>query len=111
VRAVRELGARPDKVCLTTRAQCDLWAEDLTKKDVCDAICDWIDAGEPVEQITTEHVSQHKGEPAYVMVPRVGDAQLYVKVTIVNLGEWKETLLVISSHRPDRQSEGREKAR
>lgn len=86
---------------MTTRAKCDLWAEDLTKEDVCDAICDWIDAGKPVEQIATEHVPEHKGEPAYVMVPKVGNEELYVKVTIVDLGRWQEKLLIISSHRHD----------
>ena len=87
---------------MTTRAKCDLWAEDLTKEDVCDAICDWIDAGKPVQQITTQHVAEHEGEPAYVMVPEVSGAELYVKVTIIDRGEWQEKLLLISSHRHGR---------
>jgi hypothetical protein len=102
VQTIRELAAHPDRVRLTMRAKSDLWAEHLTKEDVCDAICDWIDAGKPLGVITTEHVAEHKGEPAYEMLPRVGDAELYVKVTIVDLGEWQEKLLIISSHRPNR---------
>jgi hypothetical protein len=102
VQAIRKLAAQPDRVRLTTRAQCDLWAEHLTKEDVCDAVCDWIAAGRPVVSITTEHVVEHRGEPAYEMLPRVGDAELYVKVAIADLGEWQEKLLIISSHRPAR---------
>jgi len=100
VQTIRGLAARPERVRVTTRAQCDLWAEHLTKEDVCDAICDWIDAGKPVTAITTQHVPEHKGEPAYVMAPEVSDAELYVKVTVMGPGEWNEKLLIISSHRP-----------
>lgn len=102
VQTIRDLAERPDRVRLTKRAMYDLWAEHLTKEDVCDAICEWIDAGKRVEQITTQHVPEHKGEPQYLMVPKIGDAEVYVKVTIVDPGEWKEKLLIISSHRPDR---------
>ena len=102
VQTIRELAARLDTVRVTTRAECDLWAEHLTKEDVCDAICDWIDASKPVEQVTTRYVPEHRGEPAYVMAPEVGGMELYVKVTIVDPGEWKEKLLIISSHRPER---------
>jgi len=102
VQTIRELAGQLDRVRLTMRAQCDLWAEHLTKENVCDAICDWIDAGKPVGVITTAHVAEHRGEPAYEMLPQVGDAELYVKVTIVDLGDWQEKLLIISSHRPDR---------
>ena len=79
-----------------------MWAEGLTKEDVCDAICDWIEAGRPVAEITTEYVPEHKGEPAYVMTPKINDVDFYVKVTIIDAGEWREQLLIISTHRPDR---------
>ena len=81
------------------RAECDLWKEHLTKEDICDAICTWIDANKPVEQITTEHVPEHQGEPAYVMITEVSGIEFYVKVTIIDQGEWQEKLLIISSHR------------
>jgi len=99
VRDIRTLASRPEDVEVTTRANCDLWAENLKKEDICDAIVDWIDAGEHVEQITTNNVPDHLGDPAYVMKPEIAGARFYVKVTIRNQGEWRELLLIISSHR------------
>jgi len=102
VQTIRELAGQPDRVRLTMRAKCDLWAENLAKEDVCDAICDWVDAGKSLRVVITEHVAEHKGKPQYEMLPQVREAKLLVKVTIVDLGEWQEKLLIVSSHRPNR---------
>ena len=99
VKTIRELAARVEKVEQTTRSMCDMWHDGLKKDDICDAICDWIDKEKPVHTITTQHVPEHVGEPAYVMKPIIEGNEYYVKVTIVDPGEYREKLLIISSHR------------
>lgn len=99
VKTIRELASRVDKVVTTERSMCAMMGAGLKKEDICDAICDWIDKGKPVQKIVTKYVPEHMGEPAYVMKPIIEGNEYYVKVTIVDPGEYREKLLIISSHR------------
>jgi hypothetical protein len=73
----------------------------LTIAGVCQAICDWIDAGEPLMETITRYDEEHVGEPAYELYPVVSDARLFIKVTICERGSAQELLLVISAHRQE----------
>lgn len=99
VKAIRELAARDEKVRLTGRAYWDALGEGLTKADIRDAICSWIDAEKPVEAGVTTEVEEHIGELHYVMRPLIIDSEFYVKVKIERPDEWNEGLLIISAHK------------
>ena len=77
----------------------DMAALRLTVAGVCQAICDWIDAGEPLMETMTRYDKRHVGEPAYELYPVVDGTELFIKVTICERGSADELLLVISAHR------------
>lgn len=98
VEDIRRLAEHPERVQAAQRAFYDLMAHQLTVADVCVAICDWIDGGQVVEKIITQHVPDHVGTPAYVLKPVLVGKTFYVKVTIRDRGEFREKMLVISAH-------------
>jgi hypothetical protein len=98
IKTICELAARPANVKLTSRAEYDLLAEDLTKDDVCHSIIIWIGANKDVVEIVTNDVPAHLGEKAYVMKPTIAQKPFYVKVTILDYDTYREMLLIISSH-------------
>lgn len=99
VKTIRLLAARINEVGQTKQSMRDMWYEGLKKDDICEAICDWIDKGKPVQEIVTKYVPERVGEPAYVIKPIIEGKEYYVKVTITNPDMWNERLLIISSHK------------
>ncbi len=97
---IRRLAADESRVRLSKTAQYDLMAHGLTKADVCDEIIDWIDNGKPVREVTVHSIPSLLGQPAYQIKPRMRTMLFYVKITLVELGQPGEYMLVISAH-PD----------
>lgn len=98
-KTIRDLAGEPGSVRLTSRAYWDLLSEHITKAEVCSTICRWIDAGKPINVITTTKVPEYMGEPAYVLKPLLKGKEFYVKVVIDKPGELKEALLIVSAHK------------
>jgi len=101
VKAIRRLAGEPDKVHATTRSVRDLAALRITIAGVCQAVCDWIDAGEQITETITRYDAEHVGEPAYELYPVFDDTDMFIKVTICERGSDQELLLVISAHRQE----------
>jgi hypothetical protein len=79
----------------------DLAALGITIAGVCQAICDWIDAGEQITETITRYDAEHVGEPAYELYPVIDDTDMFIKVAICERGSDQELLLVISAHRQE----------
>ena len=100
IRLIRDLATRPDAVWTSRQVQSDLMAHHLTVDDICDAIVDWIGAGERVKPTVIKNIPARKGQPAYEMKPRINNLLYYIKVVIdgCELDGWRMVLL--SAH-PD----------
>jgi hypothetical protein len=83
---------------LTATAKYDLMAAGLTKEDICDEIIAWIDDRNRVKKVVLR--GEHAGQAAYEIKPRLNDTLFYLKLTVCDLGERTERMLVVSSH-PD----------
>ena len=103
---IRRLAADESRVRLGTTVLYDLMTHGLTKADVCDEIVDWIDSSKPVREVTVHSIPSLLGQPAYQIKPRMkstlinAEVIFYVKVTLVELRQPGEYMLVISAH-PD----------
>lgn len=97
---IRQLAADLQRVRVTKTVEYDLLAHGLTKADICDAIVKWIDASERVKSTILHSFAGKVGQPAYEMKPRIKGKLFYLKVTLVELGEPNEYMLLISAH-PD----------
>jgi hypothetical protein len=95
---MRRLASDPTKVRVTKTVEYDLLAHHLTKEDICDEIVAWIDGGQHVKKVTLR--GQHAGQPAFEMKPRINGTLFYLKVTLCDLGESDEYMLILSAH-PD----------
>jgi hypothetical protein len=95
---IRRLASDPLQVRVTKTVEYDLLAHDLTKEDICDAIVAGIDSGERVKKVVMR--GQHAGQAAFEMKPRLNDRLFYLKVTLCELGEPGEFMLIVSAH-PD----------
>ena len=95
---IRRLASDPTKAELTTTAKYDLMGAGITKEDVCEEIVAWIDGGERVKKVTLR--GQHAGQSAYEMKPRIHGSLFYLKLSLCELGEPDEYVLIISAH-PD----------
>ncbi len=71
---------------------------DWTKLDVCDEIVAWIDGSRSVKKVTLR--GAHSGQAAFEVKPRIDGVLFYFKVTLFELGEADEYMLLISAH-PD----------
>lgn len=98
IRTIRQLAALPAQARATTRCMQDMAALRINVAGVCQAICDWIDAGRPVTATITTEDEKHIGEPAYEVYPTIEGVKLFVKVSIVQRGSQSELLLIISAH-------------
>lgn len=101
ITAIRRLAAEPAKVHATTRSMRDMAALRITVAGVCQAICEWTDAGEQVTETITCYDAEHVGEPAYELYPVLDDTDMFIKVTICERESDQELLLVISAHRQE----------
>jgi hypothetical protein len=93
---VLRLASDPTKVELTTTAKYDLMGAGLTKDDLCEEIVAWIDGGESVKKVTLR--GAHAGKAAYEIKPRINKSVFYLKLTLCEIGESDEYMLVISAH-------------
>jgi hypothetical protein len=95
---IRRLASDPDSTRVTKTVEYDLLGRHLTKEDVCDEIVAWIDSGQRVKKVTLR--GEHAGQAAFEMKPRIDGTLFYLKVTLCELGEPDEYLLILSAH-PD----------
>ena len=100
VQEIRRLASAGDDVVVTRTAEDDLLARRISVDDICEAIVDWIDAGERVKPTTLHSFPGLQGEPAYEMKPRIDGIMFYLKVALIKLHQPGEYLLLISAH-PD----------
>ena len=96
--AIRRLAANPSLVRVTRTAQYDLVAHGLTKDDICSEIIAWIDGGQRVKKVALR--GQHAGSPAFEMKPSISHSLFYLKVSLCDVGEPDEYMLLLSAH-PD----------
>ncbi|MDD5063638.1 MAG: hypothetical protein PHQ35_02610 [Phycisphaerae bacterium] len=99
IRIIHQLASNPEKVKTTQSSLYDLMGSGLTKSDICDAICDWIDEAKRVQVIVTKYADGHIGEPAYVVKPDLLGVGFYIKVAIQKSNAGNENLLIISAHK------------
>lgn len=97
---IRALASDAAKVMLSRQALSDLMAWGLKKEDVCDAIVEWIDAGERVKQVELHTYPGLQGQPAFELKPRLCNRLFYIKVAFFTPPGSTEAMLVVSSH-PD----------
>lgn len=97
---IRRLVETPRAVLPSRQAQSDLMAHGLKVQDVCQAIADWIDAGERVKPTKLHSFAGRVGQLAYEMKPRLGGVLYYIKVVIDDRGGSAECLVLLSAH-PD----------
>jgi hypothetical protein len=95
---IRRLASDPAKVRVTKSVEYSLLTHRLTKEDVCDEIVAWIDRGDRAKKVTLR--GHHAGQAAFEMKPRVNNTLFYFKLTLCELGEPGEYMLLISVH-PD----------
>lgn len=93
---IRRLALAPREVVVTKTVEYDLMGHDLTKEDICDEIVGYIDAGERVKPTVLR--GRHAGRTAYEMKPRINDQLFYIKLTLIELGEPNDRILLISAH-------------
>lgn len=98
VNCIRKLAAEPKKVRITFRCKYDIMAEGLTKHEICEEICSWINERKPVEEVVTKHAPGHIGKVAYVVKPSINNKGYYIKVAIEDLSASGKKLLIISAH-------------
>ena len=82
----------------TSRCLKDMTSLRINKAGVCQALCDWVDAGQPVTATITTEDTEHIAEPAYEMYPVIEGVKMFVKVSVVSRGSQPELLLIISAH-------------
>lgn len=97
---LRQLAEAPRAVRPSPQTQSDLMAHALKVKDICQAIVDWIDAGERVKPTVLHSFAGRVGQAAYEMKPRINGVLFYIKVTIDDRGGPEECLALLSAH-PD----------
>jgi hypothetical protein len=95
---IRQLACNPTKVRATKTAEYDLLAHHLTKKGVCGEIVAWIDGGNRVKKVMLR--GQHAGQAAFEMKPRINNTLFYLRLTLCELSQPGEYMLLISVH-PD----------
>jgi hypothetical protein len=77
-----------------------MMAHNLTTADVCDAIIDWIDAGERVKPTVLHSFAGRVGQTAYEMTPRIENKRFYIKAAIDEPDTAEERMAVLSVHMP-----------
>jgi hypothetical protein len=85
-------------VAVTETTKYDLMGAALTTAAICREIVRWIRNGGRVKKVSLR--GTHAGQAAFEMKPRIDKSLFYVKVTLCELGEFDEHLLIVSAH-PD----------
>ncbi|MBN1123366.1 MAG: hypothetical protein JXA82_00065 [Sedimentisphaerales bacterium] len=98
VKLIYKLASDPSRVRSTQRAYYDMLAYNLTITGLCEAIQQWIDAGETVIEDVTQEAQSHIGKPIYIMKPRIEGQEIYLKLGIEKDPKTGEYMLIISSH-------------
>jgi hypothetical protein len=96
VALIRTLASDPGRVEVYRSAKYDFLSGTITKDDVCDAVCAWIDAGEPVLETIIHTIPELQGHPAYELKPQLAGHRYYVKLAMEKRGE--DWLLILSVH-------------
>lgn len=91
-----------DRLVFTGRASRDIIEARITKRGVCEAICEWIKAGKEIEeQLATD--PPFKGMRFFIMDSvSIGGRKIYVKVQF--MGEFISggKMKIVSAHKPGR---------
>lgn len=98
IQLIYKLAQKPEKVRSTNRAEWEMFSLNLTRKDICDAICNWIESGKTVVKDFTRRDPKNVGEPFYIMKPVVLRQGIYLKVGIYLDSKSGEYMLIISAH-------------
>jgi hypothetical protein len=98
IQLIRRLAKDAERVEVYRTAIYSFMGGELTKEDVCDAVCEWIDAGKGIVETTIHTIPEFKGTPAYELKPRLGGQIHYVKMAIEKRDD--DWMLILSAH-PD----------
>jgi len=79
---IRQLAGKSSQVRVVERAREDMVRLGLNKSGVCEAVCEYIDAGRPVDETITRKAAGHVGKHAYELYPEIDSADRYVKLGI-----------------------------
>lgn len=96
VKLIRRLAENPERVEVYGTAKYAFMAADFTKDDVCEAICDSIDAGESIRETTIHTIPDLKGKSAYELKPRLLGQRYYLKLALEKRHD--DWLLILSIH-------------
>lgn len=70
----------------------------ITIAGICEAIQEWIDADKDLIEDVTKAAQPHIGKPIYIMKPKIGKQEIYLKVGIERNQETGKYMLIISAH-------------
>jgi hypothetical protein len=104
--AIYECASNPDdrdRVIFTGRASRDIIEARITKRGVCEAICEWIKAGKKIEeQLAVD--PPFKGMRFFTMdSASISGRKIYVKVQFIGEIITGGTMKIVSAHRPGRR--------
>ena len=102
---LRQLASEPEKAGVTESCELELIRHGLTKNDVCDAICDWIDSGNILHLALTDKARGHIEEGMWELYPTIGRHKWYVKVRAQVAEGGRFRLFMISVH-PYKERQG-----
>ena len=85
VQKIRELAAT-QRCRPTRRAKQDFIVYDVTRYEVLEAICKWIDADKPVRKDFTKHDPRHHGKPIYIFKPIFHGKVFWVETAMNAIG-------------------------
>lgn len=97
---IRRLASDVSRVWFSAQARSDMQAHNLRPADVCDAVVEWIDAGERVKPTVLHSCKDRTCQEAWEMKPRLNRVLFYLKVTMDDRDGPGESLGILSCH-PD----------
>lgn len=95
---IKEFAKKPKLVSWSERALWEVFVlRGLTGKNILEAIINYIDAKNLVEEkIMTDH-PKHKGEKAYILEPEIEGTLRYIKLQFINI-KGIEKMHIFSAH-------------
>jgi hypothetical protein len=97
IRRIRALAAVLARVSATRSSVEFMVSAGLTVSAVCAGLCEYLDAGRPVDEVVTEATHGHIGEPMYELHPTIEVQDFYVKIRLIGRAP-REALLLVSVH-------------